>query len=415
MYGLGLVLVLITTGGIVAYWGDKIGRRIGKKRLSLFGLRPRHTSIVITIITGILISTATLTILAVVSQDVRTALFGMKELQQALANSRQRLSVLKTELTQKSNEVGELSRAITQKTEEYRKLSEKLLVVQKERDEVSAEYRKIQLAYEKTSLELSQAQEKAAALRSQLAPLSEQVERLAAERDNLLRLKRHLEREISTLERERAQLQTGLESMIFGTVVYQADEIVLSTVISGKAELAEIQNELSFFLTQANNVAVMRGAKVEGKQGIALKLLEGNFDTASQIIAELADEVVVRLISMTNVVQGEPVLTYFQILPKTKIWSAGQTIAACQIDGRGGFHQIQLELMDFLYSINQLAISRGMVTDSEGNVGDLTLEAFQNALKEISQANEVVTVEAIATRDIWTTRLPLNLTLKISK
>ena len=48
MYGIGLVLVLITTGGIVAYWGDKIGRRIGQNLL--FWLAAPPYFIVITII-----------------------------------------------------------------------------------------------------------------------------------------------------------------------------------------------------------------------------------------------------------------------------------------------------------------------------------------------------------------------------
>jgi len=43
----------------VAYLGDIVGTRIGKRRISLFGLRPRHTSSVITVITGILIVAGT--------------------------------------------------------------------------------------------------------------------------------------------------------------------------------------------------------------------------------------------------------------------------------------------------------------------------------------------------------------------
>ena len=49
-----------------------------KKRLSIFGLRPKYTSITIAVITGILIAVATLVLLAVVSEDVRIALFHLK-------------------------------------------------------------------------------------------------------------------------------------------------------------------------------------------------------------------------------------------------------------------------------------------------------------------------------------------------
>lgn len=443
MYGIILVLVLVATGGLVAFWGDKVGRRIGKKRLTLFGLRPRYTSIVITIITGIVISTATLTILAVVSQDVRTALFGMKQLQESLATSESHLASVSADLARKTSQVQTLSDAITKKTEEYQHLNSKLLSVQKERDRVSgelavvsdhyakikAEYQSMQHAYEKTkhdytrargelaktSSELASAQSKVESLRSQLAPLEKQVESLEKERYNLLATKKRLETEINLLDKERDQLKTGLESMVFGKVVYRADEIVFSTVIAGGGSTEAVQTELSSFLAQANKVAVSRGARIEGKQGIAIKLLEGNFDTASNIIAQLSDDVVVRLISMTNVVEGEPVLTYFQILPKTKIWSEGETIASCQLDGRGSLEQIQLGIMELLYTVNNLAISRGMVADAEGKVGDLSLGEFRKTVTSIRAIDGLVTVEAKAAQDVWTTVLPLSLKLKISR
>ena len=67
MYSLYLIGVLVLTGGAIAFIGDRLGTRIGKKRLSIFGLRPRHTSIIVTIITGILITAATFGILAAAS------------------------------------------------------------------------------------------------------------------------------------------------------------------------------------------------------------------------------------------------------------------------------------------------------------------------------------------------------------
>ena len=56
--------------------GDKLGTKIGKRRMSLFGLRPKHTSIIVTIVTGLLVAAATVGVLTFTSQSVRTALFG---------------------------------------------------------------------------------------------------------------------------------------------------------------------------------------------------------------------------------------------------------------------------------------------------------------------------------------------------
>ena len=91
MYGVLLIVVLIITGGAIAFIGDRLGSKIGKKRLSIFGLRPRHTSIIITICTGILITTLTFGVMAAASENVRTALFGMEKLNRSMQQTQQEL------------------------------------------------------------------------------------------------------------------------------------------------------------------------------------------------------------------------------------------------------------------------------------------------------------------------------------
>ncbi|MDU3113248.1 MAG: DUF3084 domain-containing protein, partial [Megasphaera sp.] len=51
-YGWIMLVVLAVMGGIIAYLGDKIGSRVGKQKIKLFGLRPKYTSILVTILTG---------------------------------------------------------------------------------------------------------------------------------------------------------------------------------------------------------------------------------------------------------------------------------------------------------------------------------------------------------------------------
>ncbi|HNX75315.1 MAG TPA: DUF3084 domain-containing protein, partial [Candidatus Rifleibacterium sp.] len=53
---------------------------VGKKRLTVFGLRPRITALVVAISTGILITMLTLGVSAIISEDVRIALFSMDTL-----------------------------------------------------------------------------------------------------------------------------------------------------------------------------------------------------------------------------------------------------------------------------------------------------------------------------------------------
>lgn len=52
--------------------------------MSVFGLRPKHTSILLTVLGGTIIAVLTISVMAIASQSARTALFGMEKIQQEL-------------------------------------------------------------------------------------------------------------------------------------------------------------------------------------------------------------------------------------------------------------------------------------------------------------------------------------------
>lgn len=77
------LLVALLAGGI-AMLGNQLGRKIGRKKMTVFGMRPRHTSIFITTITGSLIAVLTLGVAMIASQDVRDLITGSQERLQKL-------------------------------------------------------------------------------------------------------------------------------------------------------------------------------------------------------------------------------------------------------------------------------------------------------------------------------------------
>ena len=105
----GFIFSLLLLSGGIAFLGDLIGRRIGRRRISLFGLRPRHTSSLITVITALSITLGTLVALAVMSDSVRTALFRMKFIQR---------------------QVTELTEELGKKTEEHAAMKQSLFEAQ---------------------------------------------------------------------------------------------------------------------------------------------------------------------------------------------------------------------------------------------------------------------------------------------
>jgi hypothetical protein len=73
--GIITVFLIIVLAGAIAYVGDRVGHQVGRKRLTLFGLRPKYTSTIVAVGTGMLIAlVVTLGALAA-SNYVRTAFF----------------------------------------------------------------------------------------------------------------------------------------------------------------------------------------------------------------------------------------------------------------------------------------------------------------------------------------------------
>ncbi|MBM3450818.1 MAG: DUF3084 domain-containing protein [Armatimonadetes bacterium] len=93
--GLLLVPLLLLVSGVIAYVGNVVGRRIGKRRLSLFGLRPRTTAQIITVLTGVVINLVTLGAVLTFSSDARVALFDLRE---TLSHLEKRADALRTQI-----------------------------------------------------------------------------------------------------------------------------------------------------------------------------------------------------------------------------------------------------------------------------------------------------------------------------
>ena len=80
--GVLLIPVLIALSGGIALVGNAVGRGIGRRRLSLLGLRPRYTAQLVTVVTGMLITLLTLVVILLLSAQARVALFRLNELLQ---------------------------------------------------------------------------------------------------------------------------------------------------------------------------------------------------------------------------------------------------------------------------------------------------------------------------------------------
>src|ERR1700686_5522774 len=78
--GILSVFGITIIAGVIAYIGDRVGHQVGRKRLTLFGLRPKYTSTVVAVATGMLIALSVTLAALIGSGYVRTAFFRIGQL-----------------------------------------------------------------------------------------------------------------------------------------------------------------------------------------------------------------------------------------------------------------------------------------------------------------------------------------------
>lgn len=92
-----LILALIAIVCVISYVSDNMGKNLGKKRLSILGLRPRQTATLLSMLTSVLIMLLTLGVLTIFSEQVRTAILRSDRLLQSNEEQRTRIARYKIE------------------------------------------------------------------------------------------------------------------------------------------------------------------------------------------------------------------------------------------------------------------------------------------------------------------------------
>lgn len=407
MYGVTLIVVVALLGGIVAYIGDQVGRRVGRRRLSLYGLRPRYTSMIVTVVTGILIAGTTLVVLAVVSSDVRTALFSMRQLQDTLARTQVELAdtIQKSRVQQaladrlahdirlKSAEVDRLEARLVQVEQERQAAAVELARVRGEMEKVRAAAQKAEAAYQVAQKDLDQQAGRLRQLRQQAKDLEGQVAQLTHTK--------------TLLQKQVQALEGTLNVQLFGNVAFRAGEPVASTVLAGGRPLAQVRQDILQFLRgPANQEAVQRGAAYQGHETVFI-VDQSSLDQAAQAVSGGHGKFVVRAVSLYNSLAGNPVTIQLRTFPNRLIFHSGEEIVWEVVPASQSGDSLQTAFLRLLGEANERAVQLGMATGPGGITGQVS---WQDTLMAISQARQLggeVRVSLVAGQDIWSAEGPL--------
>ena len=362
MYSLILVFTLIVISGLIAFVGDWVGLKIGKKRVTIFGLRPHSTAIFITIVSGILIAIITVTILTISSNDVRTALFGMEELKEKLSYLSREVELRNMQLSSTKEDLKEKTTQLQEMDEKYQKLSEDIK--------------------NKTS----------------------QLEELLIIREGLIEKKEKLDKEVEELNATIKALYSGIAWIREGEVILGSEEQIALTIIQGQMSIEEIKKELIEFLNEASNKVLAMGAKKDERTNQVFIIPQEEFEDITQKIYDSDKEMIVRLLSSINVVEGEPIVAHFKTLENKLLFKIDEEIISEEIKNSEVPGEVEKELLSLLRKVNIIALKEGIIPDPKTSfVGTVSAINLYDTVKTIIESSTTMKVTIISIYDTWST------------
>lgn len=378
--GIIIFLILTATGGAIAFIGDKLGSKVGKRRISLWGLRPKHTSIVVTVITGMLIALLTIGVMSVISDNVRVALFGMDEL-------RQKMATLTTQVEDQTKELERGKVMLAQKNREYEEMSERvrdtaraLTHAEEQQAYMQAQLVLVESAYRKAQADVHASAEEIRTLETTKTELTEAIGRLNDEAD---------------------RLRTDITNIREGQVMFRVGEVVSSAVVKEGLTHDETVQVLASILNDTNTTLLKR-LGIESQQEV-VRILPETFEQAVKQVEGREVPGLVRVVSVGNIIVGEPAWVEFLIFDNRLTYRKGDIVFDKYMDDYGEYRAVEMKVLAFLREVNTKARQQGVLPDPiTGNVGQLDGQELFTTIREIERVGGNAHVTAIATEDIYT-------------
>ena len=390
LVGLKILIIIAIMGGLIAYMGDKLGTKVGKRRMSLFGLRPKHTSIIVTIVTGLLVAAATVGVLTITSQSVRTALFGMDQLRA---------------------DMNQLTAEVTAKNAELKRGQELLEANKKELADRMAEIETIRKEVEQSRQELADAEAAKVATEAELSALQASYDEASKKLAALEATRASMEKNIADLQKTQEELKTGIIHLREGTILFQVDQLLAQAVVRNGLSHNEARDAVNSIVEDTNKL-VLRRLGVEDNGESVVYVDRQNMEVAISKVEESKTPMVIQVVAAGNIIAGEPAVATIQVYPQQFIYKSGDVISTAVIDGGSN---AQVNMLRFLKQVNEEAKSKGVIPDSlSGDIGTIPGDELFSAIRRIGMLHGKVYVEAYADGDTYSSG-PVHIKLRITQ
>ena len=402
-----MLIVLAVMGGLIAYLGDKIGSKVGKRKIKLMGLRPKYTSILVTIMTGISIAVVTLGVMSVLSENARVALFGMNKLRQqqhVLEEQRDRLLAeadkLAREMQEKNDLLADNEVKLASQEEQLDGANDRLRLtlldleqVQAARDDASAQLGIVQTAFNQANADLATAQ---------------------GEIEELEHTKAGLTKTVAALDERNRLLNESMLTVREGTVLFRVGEVLSSSVLTAGQSQDETRSQLSGIMVNINNMIRQR-LNITDEKAVLLYISPDEFErTVQELSNSPKDSKLIRVTAAGNIITGEPALVHVNIYDNNLVYNRGREVYTEYFTSEEIESGAELQLLHFLHNVNRSAQADGILPDPlSGNVGALTaVEMFDTISRMKAYGNTGLTLRAVTTQNIFTAG-PLRIEIRV--
>ena len=402
-----MLIVLAVMGGLIAYLGDKIGSKVGKKKIKLMGLRPKYTSILVTIMTGISIAVVTLGVMSVLSENARVALFGMNKLRQqqhVLEEQRDRLLAeadkLAREMQEKNDLLADNEVKLASQEEQLDGANDRLRLtlldleqVQAARDDASAQLGIVQTAFNQVHADLATAQ---------------------GEIEELEHTKAGLTKTVAALDERNRLLNESMLTVREGTVLFRVGEVLSSSVLTAGQSQDETRSQLSGIMVNINNMIRQR-LNITDEKAVLLYISPDEFErTVQELSNSPKDSKLIRVTAAGNIITGEPALVHVNVYDNNLVYNRGREVYTEYFTSEEIESGAELQLLHFLHNVNRSAQADGILPDPlSGNVGALTaVEMFDAISRMKAYGNTGLTLRAVTTQNIFTAG-PLRIEIRV--
>ncbi len=358
-----LIVGLILGSAALAVLGDVLGFKYGKQRISVFGLRPRYTSRLITAVTGAIISIVILTVLSLFSQDVRTALFSMQYIQQQLMDLRVQLQSSQSNADQAMEDLS---------------LARSSLADQ-------------QGLLQTTTVSLDLARFDLESLRNDKLVLENEKNELGAE--------------VASMREESEELKRALSSMRSEAIAIHANVLLAQQAVLPNSSAAQVSEDLQA-LSKNVRRSVLSGLSEKLSQGMRDLTIAFDPDEEAEVVERLTnfpERSYVRALSTENVALGEPVRVRLEMGTSYRIYTTGEPVYRKLIHAQRPDFDAEEALHLFLRELKLKAIRDGVLPDPATNsVGTVEGVTFFDIVESLKDVRSPVIVSALASHDIYT-------------